>query len=172
MYSIMRNFQLVLLLCVLTSSARARLGETVEQCTERYGPLIEKRQPLLPQSDSETAVYSKSGVTIIVEFHKGTAWHITFRKPGLQNEEVEALLKANATKGNWSTPLLYGERDYRLSGDRNRIAVFSSAEKNMTQLEIMLREYSDQRRANYVSSLQKPAPKEGSKPVANPLPGF
>lgn len=168
----MRNIRLLFLICVLTGSARARLGETVEQCTERYGPLIEKRQALLPQSDPETAVFSKSGVTIIVEFHKGSAWHITFRKPTLQNEEVESLLKANATKGNWSTPLLYAERDYRLSSDRNRIAVFSSADKSITQLEIMLREYADQRHANYVARLRKPAPKEGSKPAANPLPGF
>ncbi len=156
----------------MAGTARARLGETIEQCTERYGPVIEKRQPLLPQSDAETAVYSKSGVTIIVEFHKGAAWHITFRKPNLQSEEIEALLQANATKGNWSAPLMYGERDYRLSGDQKRIAISSLSEKNISQLELMLREYTDQRRANYVARLQKPAPKEGSKPTTNLLPGF
>jgi hypothetical protein len=168
----MQNFPLVLLFCLLAGTARARLGETMEQCTERYGPVIEKRKPLLPQSDAETAVYSKSGVTIIVEFHKDTAWHITFRKPTLQSEEIEALLLANASKGSWSTPLMYLDRDYRLSGDQKRIAVSSLADKNATQLEIMLREYADQRRANYVERLKKPVPMEDGKPANNPLPGF
>ncbi len=172
MNHVLRKIRPLLLLCVLTGSARARLGETVEQCVERYGPVIEKRQPSLPQSDAETAVFSKSGVTIIVEFHKGTAWLITFRKPVLQIDEIEALLQANAATGNWSVPLKYGDLEYRLSGDKNRIAVTSYADTNVTRMEIMLREYAGQHRANYLARLKNPAPAEGGKPKTNPLPGF
>ncbi len=168
----MHFIRLIILFTALTGIARARLGETVEQCMERYGPVIEKRQRVLPQSDAETAVFSKSGVTVIVEFNKGTAWLITFRKPDLQNEEIDALLQANESKGNWSAPLKYGEGEYRLSGDQNRIAVTLTADSKTTQVEIMLREYAKQHRANYLARLQKPAAPAGSKPKTNPLPGF
>jgi len=168
----MRNILLILLLSILTGSARARLGETMDQCTERYGPVIEKRTASIPQSDAETAVFSKSGVTIIVEFSKGAAWHVTFRKPALQEDEIEALLKANASNSTWSTPLKYGDREYRMSGDRKRMAVSSIADKGVMQVDFMLREYSGQHRANYIARLQNPASADGSKPKGNPLPGF
>ena len=168
----MRKIPLVLLLWALTGTARARLGETMEQCTERYGPVIEKRQRLLPQSDTDTAVFSKSGVTIVVEFHQGLAWHITFRKPIMQDEEIDALLQANASGGKWSVPLKYGDAEYRLAGDRKRMAVSYFAEKGVSRVEVMLREYSELYRANYLARLKNPTPSDGSKNKTNPLPGF
>lgn len=161
------------LLLALATTASARIGESLEQCGERYGPLVEKRRAELPESDPEAGVFSRNGITIIVEFRKGTAWRILFRKPKLTAPEVEALLEANAGTGAWSSPLTYGDREYRLAADKSRVAVATlGPNRAMTQLEIMLREYGGRLRAQTLARLRQAGSAGEARKKANPLPGF
>lgn len=159
---------------LLSAWCPARLGETLEQCAERYGPQIEKRRALVSQSDADAAVFSKNGVTVIAELQKGTTWLMTFRKAKLSSAEVDALLAANAVAAGWSKPLRYGDREYRISPDKKRVAVTTFGTANeVTQLQVMLREYSEKLQLDVLSrAAQSGVDKttEGNK--ANPLPGF
>ncbi len=162
-----------LFFAALTTASWARIGESLAECIDRYGPVIEKRQIELPQSDLGAAVFSKNGLTVIVEFHNDKAWRIIFRKPKLSVSEVEALLAANSTAETWSPPLRYSEREYRLSADKNRISITRFTPNNeIAQTEIILREYSDQLRANALLRPVQPSDTDSPKPKVNPLPGF
>lgn len=157
----------------LASASWARIGESLEQCIMRYGPVVENRKAELPQSDPGSAVFSKNGLTVIVEFRNDSVWRIIFRKPKLSVSEVDALLSANSSPGTWSSPLRYGDREYQLSADKTRISVTRLAPNNeITQTEILLREYSDQLRANVLTRPVQTGTSEEEKPKVNPLPGF
>jgi hypothetical protein len=166
------RWMIPLWMIAFVSVAQARIGESIDQCAERYGPPIEKRAATIPQSDPDAVVFSKTGVTIIIEFRQGSAWHITFRKPSLQAMEVEALINANIGSGSWSPALKYGDREYRLSSDRERLAIASLAGSNITQVSVMLRACARQTHAAYLARLQQPDAIEDLKRKTNPLPGF
>ncbi len=151
------------------------MGETLAECTARYGPMIEARVPMLNESTGEAAVFSRMGVTILVEFHNSVAWRISFKKPSLHRDEMQALLQAN-TEGTWSSPLAIGGRQYLLSVDGGRLAILEGSEKNVIDhIVVMNREClaAYQRQYGVVQSSPGVSPTE--KPAAgggNPLPGF
>jgi hypothetical protein len=174
------KLKLCALLFLATTSfatvAEARLGETVEQCMERYGPVIERRSAILSASDPESLVFSKSGVTIIIEYRESKAWQISYRKVKMLANEVESLVAANAGEGPWSGSLKLGASEYRLSGDRTRLAAMgeipgSKAGMTVTELRIMTREWLTENRAGYLRKADAPltAPERAR---INPLPGF
>ncbi len=156
----------------LAAAAQARLGETLNQCIERYGPVIETRRAELPQSDAEVAVFSKAAVTIMVEFKEGKAWHITFRKPQLTLAEINALLAANSASGEWSAPFVVAERMFRISADQQRLCVLGEPRVGGAVLEVMNRDYISQYRANTLERLRQAGGATDTKHKANPLPGF
>ncbi len=167
------TFLVAALTLVLTGWSQARLGETLNECIERYGPVIETRQAELAQSDAEMAVFSKASVTVIVEFKNGKAWHIRFRKPFLSLTEQEALLKANALDGDWSPPLVVATRTFRISPDRSRLAVLYERTVGVGAVfDVMNKEYIDQYRANELDRIRKPGAVEEVRRSTSPLPGF
>lgn len=137
------------MLCV--TSVHARLGETLAQCEARYGPVIEKRPASVKASDPDARVFSKSGITVLVEFKKGLAWRVVFRMSGMSAQELETLLRANMPEGGWSSALKYSEQEFRLSADHRRVAVFTPGKERgeLTSLEIASRDYGAARRADY-----------------------
>lgn len=137
------------LLCA--TSVHARLGETLAQCEARYGPVIEKRPASVNASDPDACVFSKSGITVLVEFKKGLAWRVVFRMPGMSAQELETLLKANMPEGGWSSAMKYSEQEFRLSADHRRVAVFTPGKERaeLTSLEIASRDYGTARHADY-----------------------
>lgn len=137
-------------LLLLAGAAEARLGETLAQCEERYGPVVEKKPASLKESDPDACVFSKSGITTLVEFRSGVAWRIVFRMMGMTPTESETLLKANMPEGGWGAALKINGQDYRLSADRRRVAVYSptKADGEVTTLEIASRDYGV---ANYAA---------------------
>ena len=152
----------------------ARLGESLDECIQRYGPLVEKRKAELPQSDPDAGVFSKSGVTIIIEFHEGKAWRLIFRKPGMLASEVEALLKSNAGTGPWSGSIKIDGNDYRTGDEGGRLAI-SHPEKNdrgVLQLEFLDRAFAKQRYTNYLERVTRPGAAADIQKKTNPLPGF
>lgn len=174
------NLKLSALLLLATTSfatvAQARLGETVEQCMERYGPVIERRSAVLAASDPETLVFSKSGVTIVVEYRESKAWLISYRKVKMLANEVESLVSANAGEGPWSGSLKLSLGECRISGDRTRLAVLteipgSKPGLNVTELRIMSREWLTENRSSYVQRAESPSTSP-DRPKVDPLPGF
>lgn len=136
-------------------SAEARLGETLAQCEERYGPVVEKRAASVKDSDPDACVFSKSGVTAIIEFRQGIAWRLVFRLQGMTAMDVDTLLRANLPDGGWGPALRITGIDYRLSADRRRMAVATPARssQNIGTLEVVSRDYSAARYSVYSSKV-------------------
>jgi hypothetical protein len=105
----------IILAGILPLNGWARLGETPEQCEERYGsPSITKKEPEGFLPGVTLAVYQKAGLAISVIFYKGTAGFVFFEKSEknalgnakeLSLPEIEALLKANGGGKKWRVAL-------------------------------------------------------------------
>lgn len=151
---------------------QARVGETLEQCVERYGSVMERRKSTIAGSEVESAVFSKSAITIIVEFHEGVAWHVIFRKPGLLLGETESILQANGS-GLWSVSLKINDQDYRISLDKKKLSTVSADKKGViSEMVIMTRECAAAIRSGREVKLSKPGVSNEKKQESNPLPGF
>ena len=153
--------------------SQARIGETLDQCKERYGPVIEQRQALLKQSDGVACVFSKGGISVIVEFRAGIAWNVQYRTLDLVASQVNDLLKANMPMGgSWSAAYIVSGVQYRLSGDRRRTSMFHPGlAGEVGILEISTREFNNARWE--MRSAQFMDPDGGAKsPGAKALDGF
>ncbi|MCP5560385.1 MAG: hypothetical protein H7A55_21810 [Verrucomicrobiaceae bacterium] len=137
-------------------SAQARIGETVAECTARYGQPVEHREASLQASDPDALLYSKSGVSILVEYHEGVAWRIFFRKADLTALEAEALLRANLPPGGWSGVLTFAGADFRMGGDRSRVSCYKAAPGGgkVGTLEVATSDYCTAKRLTVVDRLR------------------
>jgi hypothetical protein len=162
----------VSLFLTVVTHASARLGETLDECVARYGPMIERRAPKLSSSDPEVMVFSKSSITVTVEFRQGKAWHLTYRKSALTGIEVEAIVIANAGSGLWGSPLKTKDKEYRMSDDKKRLAVINWDRKGIAgSLVIMSREFAETNQAE--KAKRSPIPESPAAAIkGNPLPGF
>jgi hypothetical protein len=146
----------VLVVLLTTVPASARVGETLDECVQRYGPMIERRPAKLGASDPDVMVFSKAGITVAVEFREGKAWHLTFRKTAMTSFEIEALITANSGTSLWSSPLKTRDKEYRMTADKGRLAVINWDRKALAgSLAIMSREYA---RTNYKELAARPDP--------------
>lgn len=82
--------------------ARARLGETREECTARYGPAIADVAPLLETANC--AVFMKGEIRVRIEFLDNKAAFLSFSRPGLRQDDRQVILEANAGTLVWSPP--------------------------------------------------------------------
>jgi hypothetical protein len=165
----------VLLALLLTvAPASARVGETLDECVQRYGPMIEKRTAQLAASDPEVMVFSKAGITVAAEFRDGRVWRLTFRKLGLTSLEVESLVIANSGASLWGSPLKTRDKEYRMTDDKGRLAVINWDRKGMAgSLVIMSREFAATNHAELAKRVEATGVMEtGGKERINPLPGF
>lgn len=147
------------------------MGEAVEACQDRYGPIIERRASVLMASDPEALVFSKSGITVIVEFKDGVAWHVAFRHPKMDAVQVESLLLANSGSGVWSKGLKLAGMEYRLSADKLRLAAIEPSGRMYLAVNLMTRDWIKANREEYLRRSPNPAGPAGN-PAANALPGF
>jgi acyl-CoA synthetase (AMP-forming)/AMP-acid ligase II len=98
---------------MLCSTGWARLGETPEQCEERYGTAIavDDADKAFDPRGATIALYEKAGLEIFVTFYRGSAVLLTFKrlhKNALGNldlspTEVASLLNANAAGKEWGS---------------------------------------------------------------------
>ncbi|MBX7211633.1 MAG: hypothetical protein K1X78_25220 [Verrucomicrobiaceae bacterium] len=143
----MKRMILLLLLGLIfvVQPVQARLGETLAQCIERYGPVQEEVAASVTESDAKACIFSKKGVTTLVEFKNGTAWRIVFRLKDMTPGEAESLLKANLPEGGWGAALKFDGQEYRLSANRRRVAVYAptKASTEISTLTIASRDYAD-----------------------------
>ena len=152
--SLMVRFVLLFLL-LASCSAQARIGETLAQCENRYGPAIERRKATQKESDPDSQVFSKSGITIVAEFHKGVVWKIIYSKVGMEPSELETLLAANANESPWTPPLKITGQEVRATANRERIAVYVIGGRldTMYTLTITSAEYAKANRSEYLGKL-------------------
>ena len=165
---------LVLGLMFSAGSVEARLGETIAQCEERYGPVVEKRPATVKESDPEACVFTKSGITAVVEFRGGIAWRIVFRMMEMTPIEAETLLKANMPDGGWGAALKVNGQDYRLSADRRRIAIYSPTKVRgeISTLEIASRDYGAANYAAYSTKVAEALGNVKERKTGQELKGF
>jgi hypothetical protein len=89
---------------------RSCLGQTVEQCDQRYGTPVETKRP---PGGSETWVsnigrsYKRDGLSISVGFVGGKAVRIQYDAPSaiLDAEKLQGLMDINTQERTWSLPV-------------------------------------------------------------------
>jgi hypothetical protein len=98
----MKNIFLIVLAFLANGAAYAHLGETIEECTVRYGKPMEQ--------DAKSAAFRKNGFLIITTFGTdGKCGMIIYRKGGknalgnyeeLSDVELKGILEANSPVWN------------------------------------------------------------------------
>ncbi len=85
-----------------TEAARARLGETREECVARYGAPVAEVPALLEGATG--ASFLKGEIRIRMEFLEGRAAFVSFSRRGLGQELRQELLELNAGPLTWNPP--------------------------------------------------------------------
>jgi hypothetical protein len=167
-------FLVTTLTFALSHTASARLGESLAQCIERYGPVVEKRPTRLTQSHPEACVFSKAGISIIIEFRDDIAWNIRYRTVDLIVAQVTELLKANmAEGGGWSAAYEVAGVQYRLATDRHSVAAYDPGKRgDIGILEISSSDFNTAWRALYAAQLDAVVLAPPHQAVTKDLKGF
>lgn len=84
-----------------TPSALARVGETLAQCTQRYGPVRATLPSVVAESDPEAARFEFGTLSVMVHFQNGIAWHVSYAQAYLSDPDKLRLLKASVDSGEW-----------------------------------------------------------------------
>jgi hypothetical protein len=159
----------------LTTSL-ARIGENVEECVARYGPVVERLPAKIKESDPQSCVFSKSGITIIAEFKAGKAWQHTYRMAGLDEASVSKLLEAEAeaVDGGWSSPIKIGGQEFRSSADGKRIAVTTYGRKlsDVGTLVVAQKSFAEANREGYKTLLDTVSEEVKRRAANQPLKGL
>jgi hypothetical protein len=134
----------------------ARLGETLAECEARYGPVVERQEARLQESDKQAAIFSKEGVTIRAELQNGVVWCISYQMEELTQESAEYFLKVNAPADGWSKPIrIKGDNIYTTS-TRNQFATHTPMNPRVRQagkVVVCNRGYAKANRADYEARL-------------------
>lgn len=149
-------FRIVLIVIAgCCSTAFARLGETVAECEERYGPVIERVKPKVEESDPEACVFSKGGVSIFVEFKAGKAWKVLYRMAGMDSASAQTLLKVEASESGWSAPVTLVNQEVRFSVDHERLAILTMGKRleDVSSYVFVTKGYAKANRSAYESKL-------------------
>ena len=155
---------LIIFSVLLTQMSLARIGETPDECTKRYG---EPHVDLL--ESNKILIYRKAGLDIIATFRQGRVGHIRFIKSGkfgdgyrepMSTQERWLLLEANSAGREWKTdsPELSikldvdsGEREWAnplVTTDGVRFASYDSVKEELSI-------YTDQYETALESELRK-----------------
>jgi hypothetical protein len=84
----------------LAMGAESRLGETFEQCVQRYGQLVRRQG----NPDNPQFIFEKDGVTIGINFLDGKAGQISYSRAAgvpFHDLEVQQLLEVNSGGSSW-----------------------------------------------------------------------
>ena len=97
-------------LSLAVREAAARLGETIEQCNQRYGPPRTSSSMFPVLAGAPIRQYTYQGWRISAAFLKGQAAKLRYSKLNshqIEEDEFQAILKGNAGGGTWSAqPML------------------------------------------------------------------
>lgn len=139
-----------------TSFLHARLGETVEQCEARYGPIVERKEARLAESDKQSVIFSKEGVTITAEMQNGVVWCISYQMDELTDETANYFLKVNAPADGWGRAItIKGDSVYTTS-TRSQYATYTpmiARVKQAGKVVVCSRGYAKANRSDYEARL-------------------
>jgi|GEM_PF-2226091 len=124
--------------------AQGRIGETIADCTQRYGPPRAALPAVITESDPEALRFDHDGFSVIVHFHKGVAWHISYARGYISDPDRRRLLAENVTAGDWEPP--NGELIGNVFLWRHRpadLVACGISNKNLYTLEVMTRSCSE-----------------------------
>ncbi|RYD38376.1 MAG: hypothetical protein EOP86_00975 [Verrucomicrobiaceae bacterium] len=131
-------------LLLTAGPARARLGETREECIARYGQPVAETTGLLQGAQSVS--FAKAGIRVRIEFIDGRAAYLSFSKAGLSPDDELQLLESNADGHLWSKAEDYvGRRCWiapAAGGDGARYASAYST-GNASWLEVASKKWTD-----------------------------
>ena len=92
-------------LSLAVREATARLGETFEQCNQRYGAPSSSTSLFPVLAGAPNRQYNYQGWRISVAFLKGQAAKLRYSKLNsgkIEEDEFQAIIKGNAGGGSWS----------------------------------------------------------------------
>ena len=101
----MRLILIALLLSLLLLPAQARLGETEDQCVQRYGPVLKRATTGDPGLDLPMLVFAKNGYTfgaIMLNDKVGFLSIGKMDKSALSDNEIALFLTANNADQKWT----------------------------------------------------------------------
>lgn len=117
------GFLIFTIASVLAGSAQARLGETPEECTARYGTFLGKLPARVSSNGGLMNLYEKLFVNpegykirvlVRVEFHNGKAWYIRY-SGHIKERERQDLMSRNLPEDSWSEPEVYKGKTFWIS---------------------------------------------------------
>jgi hypothetical protein len=147
-------------LLLVTTTAYARLGETVQEVETRYGKPLRNFKSESPATVAK--VYEKNGFRIIVGFYQDKSYYEQFWKPDpkkpnsflpISETERETLLRANCAGCQWekNTPIFtsggdYYETTYNRSDGLVRATYDDGAGRLMFTIRSLQKEIEDKQR--------------------------
>jgi hypothetical protein len=94
----------ILSILVCTVGAFARLGETLERCEERYGPIVEEQKSKNAPPLECAFVFTKNEFKITVRLLNGRVGWILYTSPKpIVRETIDGLLDNNSEGSKWTT---------------------------------------------------------------------
>lgn len=111
-------------------SAKARIGETMEQCVERYGPSYGSLPSICGRADELCYLFKRTidtegkikTILMKIEFIDGKAAYLRVGSGAISDEDARNLVEKNSGKSTWLTPQSINERSYYLTEDKQRQA--------------------------------------------------
>lgn len=174
----------------LDATAYGRLGETMEQCIERYGEVAGKLTPHSNLSGNEACLFAASvgqedarrHLLIRVEFHKGIACYIRFSGK-LNTQEIKAFRDKSVGASPWDGPESVNDRKYYRSkatksdgevryacefggGDKKHLEIFTSTYANLLKAEAAKEEKAILSNPNWdpVNAIRPKMPEDKARP--------
>lgn len=157
--------------------ARARIGETVEECIARYGEPVAETAGRLQGVKSIS--FAKAGIRVRIEFVDDKAAFLSFARHGMDATEEQKLLDSNAGVLSWGGASDYaGRRCWMAPGKGGEEPRYASSFilGSTTTLEVATKTWTDAIRVQKLAmaaSLPKPQPRPAvapEEPVVPPPP--
>jgi len=163
----------ILPLFMVASMAQARLGETLAECESRYGPVVERVAPKLPESDKEACIFSKEGITITVEFRNGNAWRVNYRLP---QQMIDPVLETIAPASGWAPSItINGRRMMIAATTHDQVAMVvmpTRRREDPAEITVASRAFTKANRANYEAQVASLPDVIKQRQQARPLQNF
>ena len=156
--------------------ARARIGETMEECVERYGPSYGSLPSICGRSGELCHLFKRNidtegkikTILMKIEFIEGKAAYLRISSAAISDEDARDLVDKNSGESTWMPPQSINERSYYLTDDKKRQAcVFRLGEVRV--VEVFSSGMTDLLNAYRLAMLENPSVKQPSR---NPTGGL
>jgi len=127
----MKAMVLMLALSLIPASSQGRIGETREQCIERYGKEVSEKK-------GSVSFFSKMEFAIAIEFWQGKADSLLFQKAvgdkqnGLTKVEISTLLEANGNGQKWRELKPQGDSRGWVTADKKLLATYDPSHRTLS----------------------------------------